>query len=163
MKNLFVILTIVITISIAFPVLAQDSVCTSEQWAEFSATLGELVDTLAASSTPLDDLLAIRIQIETVRTICNAGVFTKADYPNGIIGPINFGGTLYQATLESVGSVAALSRVEIAGDCDFIISIITPFSGGSESALWEFEDCQAMFEINASTADDWTLTIERLR
>lgn len=164
MKTLFVSILLVFALIITVPAAAQDEpTCTPEQWADIATAFSTLADNLAASETPFDDLLAIQTQLGTARAICSGGVFTKADYPDGIIGPINFGGTLYKATLESVGSVATLERVEISGDCAFFVSIITPFSGGSESDLWEFEECQALFEINATAARDWTLTIERLK
>lgn len=166
MKTFFlsVLLVFVLMLTVLTPTLAQEeSACTSEQWGDFSTTLNDLSDTLATSETPMDALLAIQTQIETMRAACGNWVFTKADYANGIIGPISFDGTLYQATLESVGSVAVLSRVEIDGDCDFIVSIITPFTGGEESDLLEFDGCTAMLEIDSSTARDWTLTLTRLK
>lgn len=164
MKTFFLSVLLVFVLILTVPAFAQEeATCPPEKWAEISDTLISLSNDLAAADNPLEQLLLIRTEIETVRAVCSGGVFTKADYPDGIIGPINFGGTLYQATLESVGSVAVLSRVEIDGDCDFVVSIITPFTGGAESGLWKFDECEAMFEIDAASARDWTLTIERLR
>lgn len=95
----------------------------------------------------------------------NSEIFTSEEYPNGIIGPIQFNGTLYQVTLSSSASGASVSTTVIQGDCERRgPTIMTDIDGTPEADLWEpGGDCIAMFDVQRFGSSHWTLEFERLR
>lgn len=159
----------IICCAMAFPVFAQDTEeasCTPEQWQQYQNVITETAASLATSDNPSLILLGLEALIDTARAVCTGAQYSKTDNPDGILGPMIFGGTLYKATLNSVGGYGSVKPLALEGNCGgftFEMPMSTAFGGGSESTLYRFEGCVAMFEINASSAEDWTFTIERLR
>jgi hypothetical protein len=148
--------------------IAQDtpeSTCTPEELQSYQAELVELSGSLAESDDPLETVLAIDTLVSKIQASCSGGIFTKADHTNGIIGPIAFDGSLYEATLEAKGSMAVMTPTVVEGDCGMIFGmpIMTGMTGGMQGDVWEFTNCVALFKVEAPMASDWSLTIKKLR
>lgn len=165
-KCLFVLIALFVFL---IPVSAQEVefTCTADEWrtllGDFQTRIDEVLPTIEGDNDATNILLAIQMVIETARATCGGGVFTKETHPNGIIGPIQFGGTIYQATLEA-DTFGSLTTTVIEGDCGIIppIMALTSMEGGSEANLWRFGgDCVAFIEVNVTGS--WTLTIERMQ
>jgi hypothetical protein len=166
MQPLLVALIICLLFTITTPVIAQDTeqTCTPEQWQEHQEWFIEAISTLASSENPLNVLLLIDAGIDGVRAQCTGGQFSKVENPDGIFGPIVFGGTLYKVTFETLGGYGRLKPLVISGNCGlmFNVGFTTPVEGGAESELWQFDQCVAMFEVDTINAEDWHLSIERI-
>jgi len=136
--------------------------CTSEQLQPYQDTLVEIASALATAENPLEILVALDAGIDAIRWTCTGKAYTSEDYGlEAVIGPVMFSGTLYKATLTS-DTFASISVTAISGECDeFNLMTIGSFEGGEANTLYEFEECVAMFEINASKP--WTFVIERIQ
>jgi hypothetical protein len=160
------VMLLVLLAALLVPAAAQEEIsCTPEEWITSVRALSDAmlpnIDSIASQEDGLLMLLIIEAAIDTVRATCTGGAFTDVDYTNGIIGPIIFSGTLYQATLTTPEQGGSVSGTAIEGDCGFMTFISTPFEGGEETSLFTFGgDCVMIFEVNVE--GPWTLTIERL-
>lgn len=162
---------IVLALTIASIALAQDveTVCAPDDWRAkidaVSSSLSELSAGVADEETALQVLSIAEAAINTVRTSCTGYVFTSADYPTGIIGPVSFDGILYQITFTSVGGLSAIKDVGSEGDCGFAgIFMSTAMDGGEETDLWEpGGNCVTLFEVNGAHDAQWSITFEKLR
>jgi len=161
MKTLFVM--VVLFVLLVLPVGAQDEVgCTAEQYENGAAVLIETLNQLATDENPYNILLGIEMTIDLLRYECFGEGYNSELYPNGIVGPAMFQGTLYQATLSSPDGFGSVAMTAIEGDCGLTFPLSTDIEGGEETDLWEFGgDCIALFEVNAPGA--WTLDIQRLQ
>lgn len=162
MKHFGGILLLILSLCAA-PLYAQDTSersCDPSEWGNFKPAIIEQLDHLEAN--PLETLLLLQTFISSARATCTGGEFTNETHPNGIIGPIYFSGTLYQATLTVPDTYGSVRIRELEGDCDAFI-LQGPVAGGSETDLWQFKNCVAMFEVNLSGTSDWHFIIERLR
>lgn len=160
---------IVLALTMVSIALAQDAetVCTPDDWRAkidaVSSSLSELSAGVADQETALQVLSIAEAAIHTVRTSCTGYVFTNEDYPNGIIGPVTFDGTLYQVTFSSMGGFAYFKMVGDEGGCS-VVGVSTDLEGGEETDLWEPSgNCITLFEVNGPRDGQWTLTFERLR
>lgn len=166
MRTLLIVVTLVAMLFVP-AALAQDEVadptCTPEDWQALQDELALEVLSLVNSENPVETILRIDTILGSIRSQCTSLIFTKAEYPNGIIGPIDLDGSLYQTTLSGNGS-GSVEMTDLTEGCGgYVSSIILPFEGGSETDLWEFDGvCSLMFEVSGS-AEEWTLEITRLR
>lgn len=138
-----------------------EQTCTPEQWQELQNGLTTEIATLATSETPLLVLLRIQASLDITRATCTGGQFSQETHPTGIIGPMVFGGTLYQATLDlGEGEFGSAQLTTLEGDCGSWPLLSVSGDEGTETDLWNFEGCTAIIEVN--TSSDWSLSIERL-
>lgn len=168
MSRSFSLLVCMLLIVIVGVTSAQDTPeasCTSEAWQSHQAELVALSGSLTESDNPLETMLTIDTLVSNIQASCGGGIFTKANHPNGIIGPIAFDGSLYEATLEAKGSMAVMTPTVVEGDCGMIFGmpVMTGMSGGMQGDVWEFTNCVALFKVEAPMASDWSLTIKQLR
>ncbi len=107
-------------------------------------------------------LLLLDAYTETLRARCTGGTFNKVSHPNGIVGPVVLGGTLYQMDFTSQAQVASVVITPISGDCGFPQGALLTEPGSSETNILKFgEDCVLLFEVNSQQAD-WQLVFARL-
>lgn len=167
MRRLLTALTVLFCL--IAPVAAQDMqepTCTSEQWQTIQTQLTTQIAELTTTADPHALLLLLDAQINAARATCSGGTFSKASTPNGIIGPIALEGTLYEVTLQSTGSLASMTPVAVEGECGdfmFTMPVMTGMSGGEQGTIYEVNNCTAIFKVESPLAQDWTLTINRLR
>lgn len=151
---------------------AQDNVtlptytCTAEDYAAVTKLVAEQLATLTQpDAQPAQAMLIMRATLDTYQAKCTGGTFTNVTNPTGIVGPVVFDGTIYQATLtlpegENIYGSASLTTIE--GDCGYGTFISPATTGGSETELMKFGgDCVALFEVN--TEQDWTLTFAKVK
>ena len=163
------LILLALIIVLVMPVMAQDedeAACSVGQLQDVLRSGVEvwipLIDGLESVQDAFDLMIGFQAAIETQRTICSGGLWTSEEYANGIVGPIKFSGTLYQATL-SMDTFGSVRIVTVDGNCGLNRTMgVNGSDGGEETDLLEFGgDCLAMFEVNTSEA--WTMVIERLR
>lgn len=148
--------------------LAQDSVdCDADGYREIMKGISDAVLELSESITTDEDgivaLLQLELTLDLLRFTCMGEDYTSETNPNGIIGPVMFGGTLYQAEFNALDEYGFLQLRVIEGDCGFTPPLMTTdIDGGLVADLWEFGgDCIAMIEVNGF--GEWTLNIGRLQ
>ncbi len=148
----------------------EEFTCTAQEFRDMFVPLLDAIKGAMDNATTDAEALTLFLGIETVianvRLACGGTrEFTSEAYPNGIIGPISFSGTLYQVSISSTGGDASFSTTVIEGDCDIIPpGIFTTNGGNAETDLWEpGGDCMAMFEVNTYGATGWVLDFERLQ
>jgi hypothetical protein len=154
----------------AIPVVAQEeAACTvADVQNVFNVMADQIAQTASEITTVeegLDILLGIETIIDLLRTQCGGVTYISENYTNGIIGPVNFAGTLYQVSLSSTGGDSSFATTVLEGDCAlFPPSIFTANGGTEETDLWQpGGDCVALFEVNTYGATNWVLTFERLQ
>lgn len=140
----------------------QELTCTPEQWQPIEDDLVLEAGGITEAESQALALSRIEARIETARAECTGGQFSSDSHPNGILGPIIFSGALYEATLTVDGAYGSVSLIALEGDCGILNSITGPIDGGSETDLWEFKECVAIFEVNTSSSAPWTLSIKKL-
>lgn len=157
----------------AFNARAQDNVtlptytCTAEDYATVTKIIDEQLATLSQpDADPALAMVLIRAALDTYQAKCTGGTFTKATHPNGIIGPIVFTGSLYQATLQITPGDFAYGSAKwttISGDCGLftLLSVTDGKGDANETDVLKFKDCVALFEVDASEGD-WTFTLAKL-
>ncbi len=149
-------------------VIAQDATpmpgCTNEQWQEYFQGIQNVID-LAKTVTTEEEfrnaLVVIGGAVELAQGNCGGKEWSSEEYPLGIIGPVLFGGEIYEATLESSKS-ASVSMLAIEGNCGAVF-MSTSLDGGTEADLWRFKDCVGMIEVNSPDDANWVLTIKRIK
>ena len=167
MKKLVMI--VIAILMMAGGTMAQDEVLSGEcevalyqqLMAIMSETVLEAQTVIATSEDGMNAVFALITALESWQLQCGGGMLSSDTHPSGIVGPITFEGTLYQAELTSPGTYGFLQMTVISGDCGLIPPLVTTdISGGSETDLWTFGgDCVGMIEVNAP--DGWTLTLSR--
>lgn len=163
-----IILLLILILSFASTSIAQEQnevSCTPEEYQDYIQVLIDVLNEykpqIVVETDALEVLIGIEMAIDGLRANCTGGSFAAADYSNGIIGPISFSGTLYQAEFTTT-TFGTVTFVEIDGDCGMEFMSISEVDGDSETDLWEFGgDCVTMFEVQGG--GDWTLNIEKLR
>lgn len=158
---------------LAAPVLPQDEEfgCTVEEWktalTEVGTNIITFADEITTEQEALDTLLAIETAVISGRAFCAGAQYSSETNPTGIIGPINFSGTIYQATL-TTDTFGTLESTVIDGDCGLFGTgpdmFMIEMSGGAVTDLWEMGgDCQMLIEVSLTMTGDWSLEIERLK
>lgn len=144
---------------------ASEAACTSEIWMDYQNQLVELSMTLSTSETPLEVLQTLDELLTDIQINCGEGRFTKADHPNGIIGPLTLDGALYEVTLETAGSLGVMTPTAVEGNCGalFGMPVMTGMSGGAQGDIWQVNGCVVLVKIDATMASDWAFTLKRLR
>jgi hypothetical protein len=127
------------------------------------SSLQEQVTTLQTEEDILAFLLGMETSIDGLRATCVDTSFSSENYPNGIIGPIRFTGTLYEVTFTiEEGGLGYATGVTVEGDCPSSFLISPSSNESSETDLMRLRgECFYMFEVNTST--EWTLDIVRIR
>ena len=144
----------------------EEPACTVEGYQAFAENFGTTTDSALTDVSDNDSglfyLLILEALIETQRSLCSGRQFNNETYADGVIGPLIFGGTLYQATLSSEGNVT-LGNIALEGSCPFVY-LYTGTDRREDTDLWRMEDCAMMLELDAfNDSTTWTLVIERLQ
>jgi len=144
--------------------------CTQDDYLWLQGRVNEISAQFADIVTydPILTATQLRATMDAVQFAC-ARVFTNTTNPDGIIGPIDFDGTLYEVTFVALPTEGAsfdvggsVTTETVSGDCGMLNLILVTSSDPDETDLFRFgNDCVAMFEVNRT--GDWQLSFVKLQ